>query len=168
MKDQRLLEKDFEEYIEQYQAMITKVARVYSFDQDTQDDLIQEIVLQLWKAFPKYNKEKSTSTWTYRIALNVSISFLRKESSRKKNHGDYQQHAELYQQESPELEEQIKILYQFIELLKPTDKALMLLFLEGCKNKEIAKIMGISASLVSTKIHRIKEQLKSYFETLKQ
>ena len=46
--------------------------------------MVQEIVLQLWRAFDRYNAEYKYSTWVYRIALNVAISFYRKESSRKK------------------------------------------------------------------------------------
>ncbi|AWW30823.1 RNA polymerase subunit sigma-70 [Echinicola strongylocentroti] len=162
----QVLEKDFKDYLEQYEAMITKVARIYSYDVESQKDLVQEIVLQLWRAFPKYVPERSTSTWTYRIALNVSISFLRKDSSRRKREGEYSQEYRQTTAFDENLDDRINQLYRFIDTLKSTDKALILLFLEGCKNKEIAEVMGVTPSLVSTKLHRIKGQLKEYFESL--
>ncbi|GGZ21164.1 DNA-directed RNA polymerase sigma-70 factor [Echinicola pacifica] len=162
------LERDFEQYLEHYERMISKVARIYSHDQEGQKDLIQEIVLQLWRAFPKYEASKSTSTWTYRIALNVSISFLRKEKSRREGEESYRQEWPVYSSPPTDNDERIEQLYRFMDQVKSTDKALLLLLLEGFKNKEIASIMGISTSLVSTKIFRIKEQLKVYFESLNQ
>lgn len=64
----------------------------------------------------------------------------------------------------PETDEQIKRLYTFIEQLNYLDKALMLLYLEETRQKEIAEILGITESNVSTKINRIKQQLKLFLQ----
>ncbi|AGA77575.1 RNA polymerase sigma factor, sigma-70 family [Echinicola vietnamensis DSM 17526] len=159
-------EKEFERYLKKYEALIIKVARVYSHGAENQKDLIQEIVLQLWRAFPKYSADRGVSTWTYRIALNVSISYLRKESSRRRREEEYSQNQSRQTDNCDPIDDRLKILYRFIHTLNATDKALMLLFLEGCKNKEIAKIMGVTPGVVSTKIYRIKAQLKVYFESI--
>ena len=40
--------------------------------------------MQLWRSAYKYDEQFGLSTWIYRIALNVAISFLRREKYRKK------------------------------------------------------------------------------------
>ena len=72
------MEKDFLNIVEQYQGIIYKVCKMYRDSQEEQEDLFQEIVLQLWKAYPKFRKESKVSTWMYRIALNTAIAIFRK------------------------------------------------------------------------------------------
>ena len=167
MKELKTQESEFIEYLEEYKKLIAKVARIYCKNPEDQKDLIQEIIIQLWKSFPKYDKTFSVSTWTYRIALNVSISYLRKTSSRTKNHRIFLQENDLMHTEDPVVDDKMVQLYLFIERLKPIDKAIIILSLENCSNKEISEVMGMTASNVSTRKLRIKEELKNYFETAK-
>ncbi len=167
MKESQSQETLFISYLENYKKLIAKVARIYCYNSEEQKDLIQDITLQLWKSFPKYNKTYSLSTWIYRIAINVSISYIRKLTSRSNTYSSYQQQFELVQIDEPVFDEKLVQLYHFIELLKPIDKAIIFLYLEGCKNKEIASVMGMTASNISTRKQRIIEELKIYFETSK-
>jgi len=66
--------------------------------------------------------------------------------------------------DASELDEKIEMLYRFIYTLDELDKALMMLYLEESKYKEIAEILGISETNVATKISRIKNKLKDYFQ----
>ncbi len=157
----------FIDYLESCKRLIVKVARVYCKDAEEQKDLIQDIILQLWKAFPNYDSSYAVSTWTYRIALNTSISHLRKVTTRSVVHGSRYTDGDLLQITDDIVDENLEILYRAIEHLKPIDKAIVVLQLEGCSNKEIAEVMGLSASNISTRKVRIKEELKTYFETVK-
>lgn len=169
MKNFKELESDFTELIENNKKLIYKVANTYCRDFEERKDIVQEIILQLWKAFPKYDNKFAETTWIYRIAFNVSISLLRKETSRKKTLDEYHRQLEFMHIEDETIEdENLKLLHKFIEELKPIDKALIILYLDGCKNKEIADVMGISESNVSTKIYRIKESLIRHFKNIKQ
>ena len=156
------LQAQFLTYLEGYKKLIVKVAGAYCFETEERKDLIQEISLQIWKAYPNYDASVALSTWTYRIALNVSISFLRKETSRKKREELYQQERDLLEWSNLILDERLEQLYRIIDQLKPLDKAILILSLEGCKNTEIADVMGMSPTNISTKLHRIREQLKSF------
>ena len=167
MKKSKLQEERFVEYLDSYKKLISKVARAYCNDAEERKDLIQDIIVQLWKSYPKYNPKWSISTWTYRIAINVSISFLRKATTRKHTQSGYQEDLESIPFEESQKDENLDRLYKFIELLKPIDKAIIILQLEGCKNKEIAEVMGMSMTNVATKKQRIKEKLKTYFKTKK-
>jgi RNA polymerase sigma factor (sigma-70 family) len=156
--------QQFEVLVEQHKGILYKVAKTYCQDESDRQDLIQEIMIQLWQAFPRYNPQYKTSTWVYRIAINVAISFYRKYQRRKTKNVDLNDPtmyiAEL---ENTEKEAQLQLLEQFIHELRDIDKALMLLYLEDRSQSEIAEIMGLSLSNVSTKVGRIKEQLKKKF-----
>ena len=73
------LEKEFLSVIRSYERVIYKVCYLYTTPNATLNDLYQEVVLNIWKAFPKFRAECKISTWIYRIALNTCISFIRKE-----------------------------------------------------------------------------------------
>lgn len=75
------VEQEFVSVIREYERVIYKVCYLYATPYAPLNDLYQEVVLNLWKAFPKFRKECKISTWIYRIALNTCISFMRKEKT---------------------------------------------------------------------------------------
>ena len=158
----------FEGIIEQHKGILFKVARAYCQDEEDQQDLIQEMMIQIWQSIDKYNEQYKISTWLYRISLNVAISFYRKSSTRAKKYTELnEQMVETTLDDKSENERQLKLLEQFISELKEIDKALMILYLEDKSHTEIAEILGISVSNVGTKIGRIKYQLKTRFSNFK-
>lgn len=152
--------------ISSHKGILYKIANSYCKESEDRKDLVQEIMIQLWKSFDNYNSQYQYSTWIYRIALNVAISFYRKENSRKQVANPLSD--EILNFVDPELpgetEQHISLLQKFISELKELDKALMLLYLEEKSYKEIAEIIGISETNVATKIGRIKIILKQKFE----
>ena len=154
----------FQEIIEQHKGILFKVARVYCQNTNDQQDLIQEMMIQIWQSVYKYNKQFKISTWLYRISLNVAISFYRKSTTRANRITVLnEQITEIQTEDKEETEQQLNLLEQFISELKEIDKALMILYLEDKSHAEIAEILGMSVSNVGTKIGRIKEKLKTQF-----
>ncbi len=149
--------------------IIYKVANSYCIDAEDRKDLVQEIIVQLWRSFEHYNDQYKYSTWIYRIALNVAISFYRKENRRKQKSNPISAGILNFEdvRSASGLEENIGHLQKFISELRELDKALMLLYLEEKSYKEIAEIIGLSETNVATKIGRIKKILKQKFETIK-
>ena len=146
--------------------IIFKICSSYCANKDNRDDLAQEIVFNLWKSFSRYTPDYKFSTWMYRIALNVAISFYRKEQKTTNTVLMGEHLIEIIDENLEEgLEANLNALQKFINELKPLDKALMLLYLEEKSHKEIAEIIGITSTNVATKIGRIKEQLKQKFST---
>jgi RNA polymerase sigma factor (sigma-70 family) len=154
-------ELQFTKYINSHKNLILKVVSVYCFDSEERKDLVQEIVLQLWKSFPRYDSSFKFSTWAYRIALNICISYVRKTTVRSKALKEYKGFIEVDIAENSQEIENLNRLYKVFEILKPIERAIITLNLEGCSNKEIAEIIGISANNVSTRILRIKNKLKN-------
>lgn len=156
---------DFELIVENHKGIIYKVANSYCKEDDDRKDLVQEIIIQLWKSFHRFNNSVKLSTWIYRVALNVAISFYRKDLKRKNTSTELSESliAIIPENEPEETERQITQLQQFIAELKDMDRALMILYLEDRSQKEIGEIIGISETNVSTKVARIKEKLKTKF-----
>lgn len=155
--------------VEEHKRIIYKVANSYCKNNEDRKDLIQEILIQLWKSFERYDSKFKYSTWIYRIALNVAISFYRKENSRKTISNSFNESffSMSETKSSDENEQNLNTLHQFISELKELDKALILLYLDEKNQKEMAEILGISESNVATKVSRIKIKLKEKFSLIK-
>ena len=160
------MEKDkFISVIKNNQNLIYKICYSYCSDPENRKDLQQEILIQLWNSFSKFDGRAKLSTWIYRIALNTAITFYRNDS--KHNDKKVSIDASIISLSDfeyiPDQEENIAMLYKFIENLNEMDKALILLYLDDNKYKDIAEILGISETNVATKICRIKKILKEQF-----
>ena len=160
---------NFLNVIESNKGILYKVANSYCRNNEDRKDLIQEIILQLWKSYDNYNETFKYSTWMYRISLNVAISFYRKENSRKRISNplttDILDFSDI--ETSEEKETNFGILNQIISELNDLNKAVMLLYLEEKSYKEISEIIGITETNVATKIGRIKSKLKKEFTQFK-
>lgn len=150
------MEREFLEMIRQHSGIIYKVAILYQDKENVLDDLYQEVVLNLWKSFPTFRGDSSSSTWIYRVALNTCVSFFRK-SKRKPMYVELSSDLKIPFADNTMY---INDLYTLINQLSKLERAIIFLWLEEKSYKEIAEIIGISATNVSTRINRIKEKLK--------
>ncbi len=155
----------FTDLIRRHAALIHKVARSYGRNAADREDVAQEIAVQLWRSMDRYDERYRQTTWVYRIALNVAISFQRRErrhrERRSPNDGDL-----ILVPATAEAEpgEDIELLLRCVEGLAALDKALVLLYLDGNDHPTIAEVLGISVSNVGTKLGRIKDKLRVAFE----
>ncbi|HWB91765.1 MAG TPA: sigma-70 family RNA polymerase sigma factor [Puia sp.] len=156
----------FLELIRGNMGILYKISASYCRNVSDREDLMQEMIYQLWKSAGKFDDHYKFSTWMYRIALNVAISFYRKARAGgvRVELGAEVQLAELADRGDREgLEERIELLQRFIGSLGELDKALMILYLEERSYKEIGEILGLSETNVATKLSRIKGRLKQQF-----
>ncbi len=147
--------------------LIYKIVNGYCKNKALHEDLIQEIILQLWLSFENYDHQFKISTWIYRVALNSAISFYRKGQNERKLSSEFlPQHENMVIEETTfEEDPNLNLLNKFIQELKEIDKALILLYLDEFSQKEIADIMGMSPSNVGTRINRIKNKLRNKFQS---
>ncbi len=141
--------------------MIHKVCHVYCHHPGDREDLFQEIVIQLWKAWPGFRRESKFSTWLYRIALNTAISGLR----RNRNHTVYLE-PELMPEnlkdetDAGEKEEKLALLYSAIRQLSELERAMIMLYLEDKTYEEMEDILGVNQNSLRVKMNRAKEKLR--------
>ena len=157
------LQERFQTLIEEHKKILYKVCNSYCRNRNNRDDLAQEIIIQLWKSFGAFNERRRFSTWMYRIALNVAISFYRPENTRTRYIISSDDHLLEVADKTEDQSEDVRLLYQFIERLDPLDKALTLLYLDENSYQEIADVLGISETNVATKINRLKMKLRQDF-----
>ena len=156
------VEKTFIELIKENERLIYKVCSIYVSDEFPMADLYQEVVYNLWKGFPKFRNDCSTSTWLYRVALNTCITGIRKELRRPQRVSILDLKENLIEPES--MEENIREMYKLIYRLKTLERAIILLYLEEKSYQEIADITGLSLNNVAVKLKRIKDKLKKMSE----
>ena len=151
---------DFEALLRGHAGILHKTAATYCRDPADREDLVQEIAAQWWRAYPGFDGRCAFSTWAYRIALNVAISHVRRESARLRDTVPAEDHHFEVAAEETRPSEDLILLQRFIDGLGGLDKALVLLYLDGHSHQEIAEVLGITAGHAATKIGRIKERLR--------
>ena len=159
------LESRFLGRLEPHRAILYKVARTYGRSPADRDDIVQEIVVQLWHAFPRYDEAFRFSTWMYRIALNVAISWHRREQTRTRHvlpAGDELLSRLAAANEGGDSDD-LALLYRCIAGYDDLSKALLMLYLDGQNHQEIAAVLGITTTNVATRIGRLKDRLREDF-----
>ena len=152
---------DFQTLVAAHQAIVIRVCASYCSDREDREDLAQEILVQLWRSFPRFDRTQNFATWMYRVAINVALSHVRQQYRQPRRHsGGEEQLLQLSDERQHESVE-MQMLRAFIERLDGLNRALILLYLDGYQQKEIAEVLGITETNVATKINRLKERMKS-------
>ena len=157
---------EFSRLIGQHAGILWKVAYAWSRQPADREDLVQEMALQLWRAFPRFDSKRSFSTWMYRIALNVAIA---SERRRKRRVPVQSIEAHAIEPVAPVpdlgLEHRMAVLFAVMDRFDSEDRALLLLWLEGLAYAQIADVIGISESNVGTRLNRLKSRIQSEINT---
>lgn len=134
---------------------------MYADSPEDRQDLLQDILFQLWRSYPSFQGKSAFSTWMYRIALNTAITALRKESGKPEQ---VELGAEAIEASAPApapgAEEQVEALYRLIRRLTRVDRALVMLYLEDLSYREMSEVLGLSETNIGVKLHRIKARLQ--------
>jgi RNA polymerase sigma-70 factor (ECF subfamily) len=150
----------FEEIHKAYWPKVYRQCMGYMNDHDAAKDIAQETFIKVWQQLPKFRNESSISTWIFRIAVNTCLRRLENDKRMPKSEFP----PEMAEEVTVSNEPQVQFLYQCISELPEVDRIIITLELEDLKQKEIAKIVGLSESNVRVRIHRIKEKLTRKFQ----
>jgi len=151
--------------VQRHAGLIQRIAYAYCRNPADREEVVQEVAVQLWRSRDRYDARFRETTWVYRIAINVAISFLRRERRHREGKDSLEPHAiTLAAAAEFEPSEDVERLMGCIGELGELEKALVLLHLDGNDHAAIADVLGISVSNVGTKLHRIKERLRAAFE----
>lgn len=151
---------EFIKLIKDNEGIIYKIVSVYCDTLEDKKDLYQEVVFQLYKSYESFRGDAKVSTWMYRIALNTSITHIK----RKKRTGtqipfEIEKFTATTEADQSD-QENLSMLYHLIGQLSDADKGIVLLFLENKSYAQIAQITGFSESNIGTRMARIKAKLK--------
>lgn len=161
----------FLKIIDEHQKIITSLCSVYYKNLEDRHDARQDVILQLWKSFPTYRGDAEVSTWIYRVSLNTILSKKRKERRRPISE-PIDPDKETIRAYKSGADDTLQLFNRLLNALDDLDRAVIILHLEGYKNIEIAEMLGVSQTNVSTKLYRIKvelrRKLKMYNDEFKQ
>ena len=150
-------EREFEQLVKKHKNTIYTVCFMFSKDSEEVNDFFQEVLINIWQGLPSFKGQSKMETWIWRISLNTCISCERK---KKKNATvPLTMDADFFEDKDADAQ-QVRMLYDRVHRLKPFDRAIVLLWLEGIAYDESAAIVGITTSNVATRLFRIREQLK--------
>ncbi len=150
----------FEDLYQQYWQKVFRLCMGYVNDFEQAQDLAQETFIKVWEKGSTFRKESGIGTWIFRIASNTCLRQI--EKAKKQVKVDLP--ADLKEEQPVSMEPQIQLLYRFVSELPEIDRILISLELEGVKQAEISRIVGLAEGNVRVKIHRIKEKLTQKFK----
>ncbi len=156
-------ELQFLTLVRQNDARLRRICRVYAGGDDEQHDLLQEILLQLWRSLPSFAGASSPDTWLYRVALNTALAHARRNPARRETTLDDEIAAAHAPADAVDADLDVRArqeqLHAAIVRLDPVDKMLMTMYLDERSYRDIADVLGITETHVGVKLHRIKQAL---------
>jgi RNA polymerase sigma-70 factor (ECF subfamily) len=153
--------KEFETRIRENERLLHKVCRVYAKTEPDREDLFQEIVIQLWKAYASFKGHSKFSTWLYRVAINTAITGLRTKNNFIESYEPAGLPSHISNDNTnDETEEKLAQMYEAINTLNDVDKAIVILYMEDRSYEEMEEILGISQGNLRVRMNRIKEKLR--------
>ena len=154
-----LRQQRFNSIVDENHNRIGRIARVYAGSEA--EDLVQEILMQVWRALPNYDQGAKLSTWCYRIALNTAITWRRRATRAKRQPPKNRVAAETLPSQTSYSNE-ARLLEQFLTSLSEIDRAVLLMYLDDLTHDEIAESIGISNGAIRTRISRIRDRLENW------
>jgi RNA polymerase sigma-70 factor (ECF subfamily) len=163
-------ETRFRQWLDEHTGLLFKVVRSFTAGPPDSDDLLQEILLQVWMSVPSFRGQSKETTWLYRVALNTALAWKRRETKHRDRRRALSAVAAVADSgkapsEAHTNREAVERLYDAIRALRPGDRALVLLYLDGLSYSEMAEVIGISETNVGVRLNRIKKSLAEQLKT---
>jgi RNA polymerase sigma factor (sigma-70 family) len=160
------MEKQFLDIVRNNQGIIHSVCKMYCDTEEDRNDLMQEILAQLWKSYPSFRNKSKFTTWMYRVALNTAITIFKKQKRQPDRFP-----LTFYYNQIPddivtsEKEDKLIKLREAVSKLTGIEKYIILLYFEKKSYEEIAEMTGITQNYVRVKMNRISKKLKILMTT---
>jgi RNA polymerase sigma-70 factor (ECF subfamily) len=159
-------QQKFTDWLREHGAIVHHVVNGFTTGDD-RNDLLQEVLLAIWRSIPAFRGQAKPTTYLYRVCHNAALTWVRTEKNYRRRVEQFgtAPHREFADDADSRADERLAQIYAAIHQLKPLDRSLMLLSLDGLSYREMAEVLGISESNVGVKLNRIKTQLT---QTLKE
>lgn len=157
----------FNTLVENYQKKIYHLARRIVMNHEDADEVVQETFIKAYVNISKYSEEYKFYTWLYRIAVNTSLTLLKKKKYRGLSleklteDGHFQPTSEDDTQQSSQNSELKKLVKEALKSLSPQLRTVFILRTwEEMSYKEIAQTLKISEGTVMSRLNRARDKLK--------
>lgn len=131
----------YEQAIGEQGAMIRRLCRGYEADPERWRDLLQDIHLEVWRRLELFDGRCALRTWVYRVAHNVAASYIVRQRRIAARLMDLEapgtELAAIDRQMLADQRHATQQLLGLIRQLRPADRQVILLYLEGETAAEI-------------------------------
>jgi RNA polymerase sigma-70 factor (ECF subfamily) len=161
----------FREWFEAHRAIVGKVARSFAPQEGEVSQLEQELWFQIWLSIPAFAGEAKPATWIYRVCLNTALTWRRGIARRERRFETGADFARIAEERASPADhagdrDLLEKLYGAIRLLPDSDRALVLLSLDGLAHREIAEITGLTENHVGVALLRARKRLAASMKGL--
>jgi RNA polymerase sigma factor (sigma-70 family) len=158
--NQKEQQQQFGQWVQEHGAILHHVVNGFASGHD-RNDLMQELLLALWKAVPAFRRDAQPSTFIYRVSHNAAMTWQRTQRNYRRRVEQFEAliPAETSVDDSASGAERLERLYAEIRRLAPLDRSLILLSLDGVSYRGMAAIHGLSESNVGVRLTRLKQKL---------
>jgi RNA polymerase sigma-70 factor (ECF subfamily) len=152
---------DFEQLIHQHSARIRRIARRYAA-RGAVDDLVQDILVRLWRSYPSFRSEARVETWIYRVALNAAMTHV-KETIRERESQSSIAASSPMPSTTQATTSMADVLENFLARLSDIDASILMMYLDGLTAAEMSGVMGIGANAINVRINRLKQKFSETY-----
>lgn len=146
-----MTDEELTEYVRMFHGTLYRLALGYVHNRENAEDICQSAFVKLIDRKSGFETPENCKAWLIRVTINLSKNLLRKRSIR----------FEELDENIPALEKEDLELWEIVKSLPPKYRAVIhLYYYEGYSVKEIADIMRISVTAVTTRLTRARERLK--------
>ena len=153
-------ETRFRQVLSQHGELVSAICFSFANRRNEFEDLRQDALVNIWKGLTGFNGASDIKTWIYRVTLNTCVSIYRKSSTQPADFDSLENVAGITADGLAR--EEVDYLHTLISMLTPEDKGIILMWLDSHSYDEIAEVMELKRNTVATRIHRIREKLKTF------
>lgn len=165
----------YERLYDEYAPRIGGIAKSY-LGYDDVDDIVQEVMMRIFKGIKNFRGDSKLSTWIHRIAVNACKDTLNKKKKKKEiftnfiEDSDEEGFSYMAFEDSNLVEEALEemnynSIMEALEKLSPENRLLIKLRdIDGMSYEDIAKILGKPVGTVKSRLHYARKKLKELVE----
>ena len=157
----------FQCWIANHLGLIIKVVRSFAPDLADQDDLLQDVLINLWSSIVGFRGDSKETTWIYRVSFQTAMVWKRRERRRHRHYSIYTNYIEekttRFDDNATLDDELVEQLYTAIRQLPKIEASIAIMHLDGLSYRDISEVLGISENLVGVKLNRIRTELSKRF-----
>lgn len=155
----------FRMVVQHYQRLVFSLAFKMLCDEEEAKDMTQETFIRVWLNFPKYDKERSLTTWIYTIATRLCLDRLEKRSHQVPLPDDDSTFRQYAEDDDPDRQlqnsELISVVRTLADRLSPKQRAVFtLVYLENLETDKVAEITGMDADKIKSNLYVARKTIK--------
>ncbi|CCZ15121.1 RNA polymerase sigma factor [Leyella lascolaii] len=162
------LKKSFSDIVSQYSEPLYWKIRHIVLNHDDANDILQNVFIKAWKNIDDFQNRAKISTWLYRIAINESLDFIRKQKSTAVIESDADNNIanRLIADEYFDGDKTVAMLQQAIATLPEVQRVVFnLRYYDEMKYSEMSKILNTTEGALKASYHIAVKKITEYFKS---